>query len=172
MVTAFQPDAYQNDSFQITVAVGGWAFQPCAFQYDAFQTGFCSNGGPPPIVIAPTPDRFRGPAPKQGPMGWLAIERELSDYNFDTIIAVSGCQSETVTITGEKFDGTIMAYPQLRYYKTGKKLDTSVVQNGTYVITQDDMHDEWDAIGFIKSGPNDRIKLTIDSLFGFIEAPR
>jgi len=46
MTSAFQPNAFQNDAYQVEAELIA-AFQPCAFQDDAFQTTACPT---PPVT--------------------------------------------------------------------------------------------------------------------------
>jgi len=119
----------------------------------------------------PTPDRFQAAPLSGGVMGRLAIERPLVDYNQDIIISISGLASETVTLYAESASGVRIGNVPLHYLKTGKGVDGSSIQNGTYVIKADDLKWTWDNIAFLKSGSSDRVALTIESQFDYVEAP-
>ena len=116
-------------------------------------------------------DTFLGPPKPLGVIGRLVIERQLAEDGQDVVIALSGLRSETITLAGESAAGAIVGYPVVRHLKSGAIVTDSVLQNGVFVIRVDDLKPIWDNLAFIKSGNSDRVDLTIESLFDYVERP-
>jgi len=116
-------------------------------------------------------DTFLGPPKPLGVIGRLVIERQLAEDGQEVVIAVSGLRSETVTLAGESVSGNIIGYPVVRHLKSGAVVTDSILQNGVFVIRVDDLKGDWDNIAFIKSGSDDRVAVTIESLFEYVERP-
>ena len=116
-------------------------------------------------------DTFLGPPKPLGVIGRLVIERQLAEDRQEVVIALSGLRSETITLAGESASGKIIGYPVVRHLKSGAIVPDSVLQNGVFVIRVDDLKPNWDNIAFIKSGSDDRVAVTIESLFEYVERP-
>lgn len=117
-------------------------------------------------------DQFQGPPKKQGIIGRLALDRQLSDYGVDILIAISGLSSETLQICGESSGGNILSPTEIQPEKGTTLIPNAIVQNGTFVIHIDDLKPDWDNLAFIKSGSSDPVKITIESLFDYVEIPQ
>jgi len=146
---------------------------PSSFIYGNFSTavtlsGFITALNQPP---AGRTDTHRGPAKKIGVMGRLAIERPLADLESEIVISIDGLSSETVSLYAEGVDGTKIADVPIYHLRSGKKVIGSAIQNGVYVIRPDDLKWTWDNIAFLKSGNSDRVGLTIESPFDYVESP-
>lgn len=117
-------------------------------------------------------DTYKGPPQKQGIIGRLAIDRQLSDYGFDILISISGLYSETIQICGESVNGTILGPVEIQPEKSTTIIPDAIVQNGNFVIHIDDLKPEWDSLCFVKSGNSDPVKIQIDSLYDYVERPQ
>ena len=115
-------------------------------------------------------DTFLGPPKPLGVIGRLVIERQLAEDGQDVVIALSGLRSETITLAGESATGAIVGYPVVRHLKSGAIAPDSVLQNGVFVIRVDDLKPNWDSISFIKSGSSDRLVLSIEGQFDYVDA--
>lgn len=124
----------------------------------------------PPVAPTPYPDRYQGPTKPLGVIGRLAIERQLAEDNQEIVIAITGLRSETITLAGEGANGAIVGYPVVRHLKSGAVVSDSVLQNGVFVIRVDDLKPNWDSIAFIKSGSSDRLVLSIEGQFDYVDA--
>ena len=115
-------------------------------------------------------DTFLGPPKPLGVIGRLVIERQLAEDGQEVIIAISGLRSETITLASEATNGAIVGYPVVRHLKSGVVVPESVLQNGVFVIRVDDLKPNWDSIAFIKSGSSDRLALSIEGQFDYVDA--
>ena len=113
-------------------------------------------------------DTFKGPPQKQGIIGRLALDRQLSDYGFSILVSIRGLGSETIQVRGESVSGKILANVEIQPERSKTIIPNSILQNGDYVIHIDDIKREWDNIVFIKSGSGDRVDLYIESLFDYV----
>lgn len=107
---------------------------------------------------------------KLGVIGRLAIERRLADGGQEIVIAITGLKSETITLAGEGTNGSIVGYPVVRRLKSSSIIPDSVLQNGVFVIRVDDIRGGWDSIAFIKSGSADRVVLTLEGPFDWVDS--
>jgi len=146
------------------------AFQADAFQNDAFQIGGVDPIPPGPVAPPPYPDRFRGPVKPLGIIGRLALDRQLSDYGFDILISISGLRSETIQIQGESVSGKLLGPVEIQPELTTTIIPDAMLQNGNFVIHIDDLKPEWNNLALIKSGSDDRVVLTIEGPFDYIDS--
>ena len=114
-------------------------------------------------------DTFKGPPKKAGVIGRLALDRQLSDYGFDILVSISGMRSETIQIQGEAANGTLLGPVEIQPEKSATLIPDAIIQNGVFVIHIDDLKREWDSLAFVKSGNDDRVILTIESPFEYVE---
>lgn len=147
------------------------AFEITAFQNNAFEVSDSVGPVITPVAADAYPDRFQGPTKPLGVIGRLAIERQYAEDGQEVIIAITGLRSETITLAGESASGAIVGYPVVKTLKSGSVVPDSVLQNGVFVIIVDDLKGDWESIAFIKSGNDDRVAVTIESLFEYVERP-
>ena len=114
-------------------------------------------------------DTFKGPPKKAGVMGRLALDRQLSDYGFDILVVIAGLRSETIQIQGEAVNGTLLGPVEIQPEKSTTLIPDAILQNGNFVIHIDDLKEGWDNLVFLKSGSDDRVQITIDSPFEYVE---